>query len=159
LCKRVPIFSTLNSEEINKVVNLIIRKRYSRGEMIVLEGSHLDRLIIINSGKVKAFRNTFEGKEQILYIFSQGDFFGEKNLLINQTAQYNVEALEETHVCTIKKNDFKNLLREYPEIGLKIIEELCNRLERLENAVEKYGNKKCRGKSQCSSSRIRKEIR
>ncbi|ABN53974.1 MAG TPA: Crp/Fnr family transcriptional regulator [Hungateiclostridium thermocellum] len=139
--KRVPIFSTLNSEEINKVVNLIIRKRYSRGEMIVLEGSHLDRLIIINSGKVKAFRNTFEGKEQILYIFSQGDFFGEKNLLINQTAQYNVEALEETHVCTIKKNDFKNLLREYPEIGLKIIEELCNRLERLENAVENMGTK------------------
>ncbi|ODM27669.1 Crp/Fnr family transcriptional regulator [Clostridium sp. Bc-iso-3] len=139
--KRVPIFSTLNAEEINRVVNLIIRKRYSRGEMIILEGSHLDSLIIINSGKVKAFRNTFEGKEQIIYIFSQGDFFGEKNLLINQNAQYNVEALEETHVCTIKKDDFKKLLREYPEIGLKIIEELCSRLERLENAVESMGTK------------------
>jgi len=137
----VPIFSTLNAEEINRVVNLIIRKRYSRGEMIILEGSHLDSLIIINSGKVKAFRNTFEGKEQIIYIFSQGDFFGEKNLLINQNAQYNVEALEVTHVCTIKKDDFKKLLREYPEIGLKIIEELCSRLERLENAVESMGTK------------------
>ncbi len=90
---------------------------------------------------MKAFRNTFEGKEQIIYIFSQGDFFGEKNLLINQNAQYNVEALEETHVCTIKKDDFKKLLREYPEIGLKIIEELCSRLERLENAVESMGTK------------------
>jgi len=83
--------------------------------MIVLEGSHLDRLIIINSGKVKAFRNTFEGKEQILYIFSKA-IFSEKRTFNNQTAQYNVEALEETHVCTIKKNDFKNLLREYPEL-------------------------------------------
>ncbi|GAE86748.1 Crp/Fnr family transcriptional regulator [Acetivibrio straminisolvens] len=141
LRKRVPIFSTLNAEEINRVVNLIIRKQYSRGEMIILEGSPLNSLIIINSGKVKAFRDTFEGKEQILYIFSQGDFFGEKNLLINQNAQYSVEALEETHACTIKKDDFKKLLREYSEIGLKIIEELCNRLERLENAVESMGTK------------------
>lgn len=139
--KRVPIFSTLNGDEINKVVNLIIRKRYLRGEMIIIEGSGLNSLIIINSGRVKAFRDTYEGKEQILYIFSQGDFFGEKNLLINQKAQYNVEALEETHVCTIQKDDFKKLLREYPEIGLKIIEELCNRLERLENAVESMGTK------------------
>lgn len=139
--KRVPIFSTLNTEEINRVVSLIIRKRYSRGEMIVIEGSRLNSLIIINSGKVKAFRDTLEGKEQILYIFSQGDFFGEKNLLINQNAQYNVEALEETNVCTIEKDDFKKLLREYPEIGMKIIEELCNRLERLENAVESMGTK------------------
>jgi len=71
--KRVPIFSTLNSEEINKVVNLIIRKRYSRGEMIVLEGSHLDRLIIINSGKVKAFRIHLKEKSRF-YISFPSDF-------------------------------------------------------------------------------------
>jgi len=139
--KRVPIFSTLNNEEISRVVSLINRKQYLRGEMIIMEGSRLDSLIIINSGKVKAFKDTLEGKEQILYIFSQGDFFGEKNLLVNHNATYNVEALEETNVCTIKKADFQQLLREYPEIGFKIMEALCSRLERLENAIESMGTK------------------
>jgi len=106
-----------------------------------MEGAHLNSLIIINSGRVKAFRDTLEGKEQILYIFSQGDFFGEKNLLIDQNAPYNVEALEETNVCTIKKDDFKKLLQEYPEIAFKIMEELCIRLERLEKAVESMATK------------------
>lgn len=139
--KRVPIFSILTADEISRVVNLIKRKQYSRGEMIIMEGSRLDSLIIVNSGQVKAFKDTLEGKEQILYIFSQGDFFGEKNLLANHNATYNVEALEVTNVCTIKKDDFQQLLREYPEIGFKIIETLCSRLERLENAIESMGTK------------------
>jgi len=142
LCaKKVPIFSTLNEEEMNKVVNLIIRRKYSKGEIIFLEESKLDSLIIINKGQVKAFRDTQEGKEQILYIFSGGDFLGEKNLLTNKKATYNTEALENTNVCMIRKEDFRQLLREYPEIGFKIMEELCNRLEHFENAIESMGTK------------------
>lgn len=140
LCaRRVPIFSTLDAEELGRVVSLIARKQYSKGELVVLEGSSLESLIIINSGQVKAYKDTQEGKEQILYIFSSGDFFGEKNLLRNQEATYNVEALEETHVCMISKTAFQQLLREYPGIGLKIMEELCSRLERLENSIKSMG--------------------
>jgi CRP/FNR family transcriptional regulator, anaerobic regulatory protein len=142
LCaRRVPVFSALDEEELGRVVNLIIRRRYVKGELIIMEGSHLESLIIVNSGQVKAFRDTVEGKEQILYIFSEGDFFGEKNLLRNQEATYSIEALEETHVCMIEKNDFQKLLRDFPGIGLKIMEELCGRLDRLENAVESMGTK------------------
>lgn len=138
---RVPIFSSLDTEELASIVSLIVRKQYAKGELIILEGSKQDSLVIINKGQVKAFRDTHEGKEQILYIFSEGDFFGEKNLIKHQEATYNVEALEETSICTIKKNDFQQLLREYPDIGFKIMEELCNRLDRLENTIETMGAK------------------
>lgn len=130
--KRVPIFSNLSPQEINEVTKLIHRKKYARGELIVMEGSRLDSLIIINKGQVKAYRDTLEGKEQILYIFSQGDFFGEKNLFRNQEASYSIEALEEINICAIKKSDFQLLLNQHPRICIKIMEELCNRLERLE---------------------------
>ncbi len=139
--RRVPIFSTLSIEELQKVVNLIYRRSYIKGELIVIEGSNLDSLIIINSGQVKAYRDTQDGKEQILYVFSEGDFFGEKNLIINQAATYNVEALEETNICAIRKEDFQKLLTEHPSIGLKIMEELCNRLDRLEKTIEGMGSK------------------
>lgn len=138
---KVPVFSTLEERELNKVMDLIVRKRYDKGEMIVMEGSRPEALIIVSKGQAKAFRYTHDGKEQILYIFSEGDFFGEKNLLRDQAATYNVEALEETHICTIDKKNFQELLRKHPDIGLKIIEELCSRLERLENAVQSMGTK------------------
>ncbi len=147
LCaKRVPIFSALDEEELNRVVDLIIRRQYGKGEMILLEGSNLDSLIIINHGRVKAFRYTQEGKEQILYIFSEGDFFGEKNLLSRQEATYNVEALEQTHVCMIHNKDFQELIRRYPDISLKIIAELCARLDRLERSVQNMGTKNAEGR-------------
>jgi CRP/FNR family transcriptional regulator len=142
LCaKRVPIFSSLDEEELNKVVGLIVRRQYVKGETILTEGSELNSLVIVNRGMVKAFRYTQEGKEQILYIFSEGDFFGEKNLLSRQAAAYHVEALEPTHICMIRSKDFQELIREYPDISLKIISELIRRLNRLENAVRNMGTK------------------
>lgn len=137
----VPILSSLDTEEIKKVVGLIVRRQYSKGEIIVLEGSELESLIIINKGRVKAFKHTYEGKEQILYIFSEGDFFGEKNLIINQEATYSVEALEDTSICMINKTEFRQLLREYPVISFKIMETLCNRLIHMEKAVESMSTK------------------
>jgi len=138
---RVPIFSTLDAQELYKVVNLIIRKEYDKGEMVVMEGDYLENLVIINQGQVKAFKDTQEGKEQILYIFSEGDFFGEKNLLLEQKSTYYIEALEKTKVCMINKKDFQSLLRELPGIGIKIITELSNRLEKLENTIQMMGTK------------------
>ncbi len=139
--KRVPIFSAFNEEEISRVSGLIVRRQYKKGELIILEGARPESLIIINSGRVKAYRNTIEGKEHILYIFSEGDFFGEKNLLLDREATYNAEALEDTGICTINKKAFQELMREYPELSFKVMEELCSRLARLENTIESMGTK------------------
>lgn len=139
--KRVPVFSAFNPQELNRVSQLIVRKQYKKGELIIMEGAGLNSMIIVNSGRVKVYRVTGEGKEHILYIFSEGDFFGEKNLLQDREAMYNVEALEETGICAIDRKDFQGLLKEYPELGFKVMEELCNRLERLENTIESMGSK------------------
>ncbi|WP_313559758.1 Crp/Fnr family transcriptional regulator [Ruminiclostridium cellobioparum] len=139
--KRVPIFSAFNEDELSRVSGLIIRRQYKKGELIILEGARPESLIIINSGRVKAYRNTIEGREHILYIFSEGDFFGEKNLLLDHEATYNAEALEDTGICTINKKAFQELMREYPELSFKVMEELCSRLARLENTIESMGTK------------------
>lgn len=141
LCvQKVPIFSGLDQTELRKVAGLITRKRYNKGELVIMAGQQNTNLIIINRGRVKAFRYTWDGREQILYIFGAGDFFGETNLLRDQEANYNIEALEETGFCLIGKGDFQRLVRSYPEIGLKIMAELCNRLEGLENIIQNMGS-------------------
>ncbi len=138
---RVPIFASLSEAELARVVSLVVRKAYEKDEILVLKGTNLEGLIIINKGRVKAFRHTSEGKEQILYIFSEGDFFGEKNLLQNRDVTYTVQALENTNICMIRKVDFHHIFRTNPDIGLKVLEELCNRLNQLENALEGMGSK------------------
>lgn len=139
--KRIPIFTNLDQEEINRVISLIVRRRYAKGELIIMQGERLEGLIIISQGQVKVFRNSNEGREHILYFFSEGDFFGEKNLIRNQAATYSVEALEDTSICMIRKSDFQKLLENYPSISIKILEELCSRMDRLESIIENMGAK------------------
>jgi len=142
LCaKQISIFSSLDSQQLTKVADLIIHKGYKKGELLIFEGERMNSLFIINKGQTKAFRNTQDGREQILHLFSEGDFFGERNLLRDQVSNYSVEALEETHVCLIHKKDFQLLVREHPDIALKVMEELCRRLDRLENTVETMGTR------------------
>ncbi len=140
LCvQRVSIFAALDQTELERVAGLITHKQCRKGELVIMAGQSNENLIIINRGKVKAYRNTRDGREQVLYIFSVGDFFGETNLLRNREANYSVEALEDTGLCLIGKKDFRQLIRYYPEIGLKIMTELCIRLEGLENILQNIG--------------------
>lgn len=140
LCtKSILIFSSLDEQQLPKVLDLVVHREYKKGGTLVLEGEAMDSLFIINEGQVKAYTMTQDGHEQILHIFSEGDFFGEKNLLRHQTSNYSVEALEETHVCLINKRDFQTVVKEYPDIALKVMEKLSERLDRLENTVETMG--------------------
>jgi len=136
---RVPIFSTLSREALFHIIPLIQRSKYEKGQRIVSEGDCIDALIIINRGSVKAFKITPEGREQILYVFSEGDFFGETNLLGNQRSNYHVEALEDVHTCALNRAQFEQLIKEHPEIALKVIEELGHRINAMEASMQSMG--------------------
>jgi CRP/FNR family transcriptional regulator len=136
---KVPIFSTLAQSDLLKISGLIHHREYKKGEVIFQAGDQIDSIIILNEGSAKAFKYTGDGREQILYVFSEGDFFGEQYLLSNQMAAYTIEALSPVKVCMLTKARFQELLTRYPNIGIKIIEELGHRMTRLENVVQSLG--------------------
>lgn len=136
---KVPIFSTLEHSHLMTIAEQIRHKDYRKGESIFKEGDHVDSMIIINEGSAKALKYTGDGREQILYIFSEGDFFGEQYLLTDQTAAYSVEALEPVKLCMLSKNELRSILKEYSEIAVNIIEELGARMQRLENSMQSMG--------------------
>jgi CRP/FNR family transcriptional regulator len=136
---KVPIFNNLGHEDLLKISELIQHKTYKKGERLFSLGDKLDFLVIINEGSAKAYTFTAEGREQILYLFSEGDFLGEQYLLGKRTATYTVEALETVKVCMLSKEYFQKLLLQYPDIGIKIIDELGKRMYRLEHAMESMG--------------------
>lgn len=136
---KVPIFSSLGPEELMQVASMITHREYRKGETIFEQGDAPDSLIIVNQGSAKAFRYTPGGQEQILYIFDEGSFFGEQYLFSSQIATYHVQALEPLKVCMLSKADFDQLLYRYPDIAVKVIQELGKRMARLENALQSIG--------------------
>ncbi|MFZ5968323.1 MAG: Crp/Fnr family transcriptional regulator [Bacillota bacterium] len=133
---KVSIFANLNREELIEIIKMTGHKNYHRGETIFFEEAEADTLYLVNEGKVKLFKYTRDGKEQILHILSDGDFVGELNLLKNGKYTFNAEALAPTKLCTLTKDKMKRLILEKPEIGLKILEAVSTRLAKLETLVQ-----------------------
>ncbi len=132
---RVPMFRSLNDAQRIQVLGLVERIQLNKGDVLLVEGSTLDFLGIVNRGRLKAYTNGIQGKQQILYLFSQGDFFGEHTLFSPAPIHYTLEALEDTGICRIHSKTFEPFLKEHPEIALDMIRELAVRLDSLEHSM------------------------
>lgn len=75
------IFENLNNQELVEIVKTIDHKEYTKGDIVFTEGNVANTLYFINEGKIKLYKYTKDGKEQILHILSEGDFFGELELI------------------------------------------------------------------------------
>ena len=135
----IPIFASLDYTQLTHIAELTVHRNAARGEVIIEDGDCADFVAIIREGRVKAGKYTQDGREQILYMFDEGDFFGEQHLLSDRPSRYRVTALKATRLCLLYRKDFHTLLRTFPDIGIRIIGELGWRLSHLENAMQHIG--------------------
>lgn len=134
--KKVSLFESFSDEDLERVLGLIQRMHFEKGEAIFSEGDVFDRLYIVNGGSFKVYRHTKDGKEQILYVLADGDFIGDLNLLKKDIFTFNAIALEDTHLCTIKKDDFDLLMKTHPELYTRVLEYAHDRITALETLVQ-----------------------
>ncbi len=137
----VPIFSSLSQAELRQVVALIVQRYYERNALIVEEGSVPQNFMVVSRGKIKIYGYSQDGKEQIMYILAPGDFFGARNLIHDRKADFNAQAMEDTVVCMIQRERFQELLLKFPGISIKIMDVLCDRLEKMEAMFRKISPK------------------
>lgn len=136
LCMRkIPVFSSLKRRELEQLAARIVHRDYPKGAVIMTAGARADCITIINTGKLKACRYAEDGKEQIVYLFTEGDFFGEHGLFSDQETPYQVEALTDVKLCHLYRADFQALLIEQANLALQIIAALSARLARLEKEI------------------------
>ena len=132
---RVPIFRSLDNEQRTELLGLVDRVQLKKGEILLVEGTTLDFLGIVNRGRLKAYTIGNQGKQQILYLFARGDFFGEHPLFAPLPIHYTLEAQEDTGICKIESKKFQPFLKSHPTLALDMIRELALRLDALEHNV------------------------
>ncbi|MDM0937212.1 Crp/Fnr family transcriptional regulator [Clostridium perfringens] len=135
--KNISIFSTLSTEELLKIVNMTEHKSFKENDVLCREGEKSDKLFLIREGRVKICKITKEGKEQIVYVLSKGDFFGENNLFTsNNISNFSAYAITDAKLCILKKENLEKILIKNPEISLKIIQEMADRINSAENLAQ-----------------------
>ncbi len=144
--KRVPIFSDLDEESLEKVANSGVLQSFKKDSVILSEEDAGNALFVIVSGKVKVVRSDSHDKEVILAILNDSDFFGEMAILDGLNRSANVISMEDSKIFIIQRNDFLDLLRKYPDVSIALLQELSTRLRASSMKIKALSLKDAEGK-------------
>lgn len=139
-------FINLDKRQIDRIVKNSLEKRYSKGEVVFTQGEECDGFYIVKSGKVKVFKLSPEGREQVLGIFKEGDFFGIVPLFDGGPYPANAEACSDSILIKIGKNPFLEIVKESPAISLNILPKISKRARAFTSAVENLSLKDVKGR-------------
>ncbi len=128
--KQIPIFEELSTESLQKIIDTGNIIKYKKDDIILIENDEGSSLFWILQGRVKIVRMSEDGKEVILNVLSEDDFFGEMSVLDGYTRSASVIAMDNSELFIIRRNTFLKLLSEHPDITIKIIQTLSKRLRR-----------------------------
>ncbi|HYB31439.1 MAG TPA: Crp/Fnr family transcriptional regulator [Solirubrobacteraceae bacterium] len=128
LLRRVPVFSTLSTDDLERVAHVVMSRRFEAGEVVFKEGDEGSTCYIVRSGRARAIHEHPDGRSITLAHFEPGDIFGEMAMLDGERRSATVETTEGTETIAILSADMHWLLREYPDISVKLIAALGQRL-------------------------------
>lgn len=103
-------------------------KTYKKKTGIYMEGELPNNLYFVKSGNVKSFRTNADGKELIISLYKEGDFFGYEAILENSNYGESAMALEDSELTVIPRHDFLTLLHGHPEISRTFVSMLCKKI-------------------------------
>jgi CRP-like cAMP-binding protein len=128
LLARVPVFSALGDGELRRVAEVAVPRRFEAGEVVFREGDESNTCYIVRSGRVRAIREHTDGRSITLANFGPGNIFGELAMFDNERRAATVEAVETTEAIAILGGDMRRLLRQHPDISVKLLSALGRRL-------------------------------
>lgn len=136
LLRSISYLSGLDEATLKALARVAVRRRYDAGQMIFVEGEPCAGLFIVERGRVKIFKLSPGGREQILHIFGAGEGFNDVAVLDGGPNPVNVMALEPTSVLVIDRPSMVDLLERYPALSRAVIENLASRARHLVSLVE-----------------------
>ena len=136
ILRKVPLFADLSEAEIGRIAEATRERSYPRNSVILFEDDPGDALYVVVTGLVKVVLIGEDGREVILSVLKEGDFFGEMALIDDEPRSAHVIAMEDANLLVLRREDFHQRVREVPTISVGLLRALSRRLR---EADEKIG--------------------
>ncbi len=128
LLGRVPVFSTLEQTDLERIADLAVPRWFETGEVVFREGDSSDTCYVVRDGRARAIREHPDGRTITLATFGPGDIFGELAMFEDELRSATVEAIEPIGVVGVLGPDMRRLMVEHPEISMRLVVALGRRL-------------------------------
>jgi CRP/FNR family transcriptional regulator, cyclic AMP receptor protein len=137
LLSRVPLFSELSSEELERISRVAVPRSFPAGVRVFHEGDHSDACYLVRSGDLRVTREHSDGRAIALATLGVGDIFGELAMFDGEARSASVETLSDAELLALPASDFRRLLADHPEIAVKLIGALTRRLRETNERVSR----------------------
>jgi len=134
--EKTPLFSSLSPTEVQQLAARTLRKLFSAGELLFSEGEPCKGLHIIARGKIRIFKTSLSGREQVLAVNTEGESVAELPVFDGGPYPASAMAIADTEIVFISRRDFHAHCMEHPEVSLKVLSVVGARLRRLVGIIE-----------------------
>jgi CRP-like cAMP-binding protein len=134
--EKTPLLSSLSPSELQLLAARTVRKLFSAGELLFSEGEPCNGLHIIARGKVRIFKTSMSGREQVLAMNGPGESIAELPVFDGGPYPASAVAIEDTEIAFISRRDFNAYCLEHPQVALKVLSVVGARLRRLVGIIE-----------------------
>jgi CRP/FNR family transcriptional regulator len=128
LLRGVPLFADLSEPELQKIARVAVPRNYPAGTIILREGDPGDTCYVLERGQARVTRQHADGRTITLTNVSTGEIFGELAMFGGEVRSATVEAVDDVRAVAILAGDLKRLLSEHPEIAVKLLSALGEKL-------------------------------
>jgi CRP/FNR family transcriptional regulator len=136
ILRKTPLFATLPDDDLRRVADLAVSRRFAKKEAVFREGDRADGFFIVVSGKVKVFKLSGEGKEQVLHVLEAGQTFAEAVIFEGGGYPAHAEALTGAELLFLPKRPFIDLLERQPKVAVRMLASLSRWLKRMTDLAE-----------------------
>jgi CRP-like cAMP-binding protein len=131
-----PLFAALDDSELTSLAARCGTRQYSQGEILFSEGEPCKGLYIVVSGRVRIFKTSANGREQVLTVEGPGASVAELPVFDGGTYPASASALESSEALFVSRADLRAICLEKPEVSLKLLQVVGARLRRLVGIIE-----------------------
>lgn len=128
--KNVPLFAKASAAELAAIEKIAHREHFPADTVLFFEQDRGDALYVIQKGAVKVYKTHDDGQEKILATLGAGELVGELSILDSERRSASVATIEPTDVVSIRRQEFRQLAVEQPDLLWHVVEALCGRIRR-----------------------------
>ena len=139
LFRQVPLFSGLEEEDLESLISVANVRKYAKDGVIFFEQDVGDALFVILSGRIKVTILSDDGREIILAMLSESEFFGEMSLLDDEPRSATAIALQQTEMVVLHQRDFLSIVEKRPRVLINLLSVLSSRLRKANNQIGNNG--------------------